>query len=182
MKKDLKRIGVFCGAKDGSSGSYKELASSLGKKFAELGIDLIYGGAKVGLMGAMADSAMKNGGHVIGVIPKQILELEVAHPNLSQLIRVDNMHARKMAIYDHSDSFLALPGGFGTLDELFEVLTWNQLNIHKKSVSILNLNGFFDNLLAHLDLLVREGFLAESHRKLVKDFPSISDWEHQIIS
>ena len=151
-------MGVFCGAKDGVGSSYNELAYSIGKKLANLSIGLVYGGAKIGLMGTIADSVMNNGGHVVGVIPKQILELEVAHNGLSELIKVEDMHSRKKAIYDYSDSFLVLPGGFGTLDELFEVLTWNQLNIHKKPVQLINLNGFFDNLLLHLDLLVKEGF------------------------
>ena len=181
MENNLKRIGVFCGAKEGAHEAYKDMAISLGHKFAGLGIGLVYGGAKIGLMGAIADSVIKNGGDVIGIIPKQILKLEVAHTGLSKLVKVDGMHERKKAIYDYSDSFLALPGGFGTLDELFEVLTWNQLNIHKKPVYILNLNGFFDNLLLHLDHLVREGFLADSHRELVEVFSSVSDWEHNII-
>ncbi len=181
LESDLKRIGVFCGAKIGTHESYKDLAVSLGRKFADQGIGLVYGGAKIGLMGAIADSVIRNGGNVIGIIPKQILELEVAHTGLSELIKVEGMHERKKAIYDHSDSFLALPGGFGTLDELFEVLTWNQLSIHKKPVHVLNLSGFFNNLLLHLDHLVKEGFLAESHRRLVEVFPSVSDWERNVI-
>ena len=181
MENRFKKIGVFCGAKDGSSGSYAELATSLGRRFVSLNIGLVYGGAKIGLMGAIADSVIKGGGNVIGVIPKQILEFEVAHTGLSQLIKVNDMHERKKAMYDYSDSFLALPGGFGTLDELFEVLTWNQLGIHKKPVHILNLNGFFDNLLLHLDHLVKEGFLAASHREIVESFTSVSDWEHNVI-
>ena len=168
MGNRFNRVGVFCGSKNGASGSYTELAVSLGRRLAELSIGLVYGGAK-------------NGGNVIGVIPKQILELEVAHTGLSKLIKVDDMHERKKAIYDYSDLFLALPGGFGTLDEFFEVLTWNQLDIHKKPVHILNLNGFFDNLLLHLDHLVKEGFLAESHRGIVETFLSVSDWERNII-
>ena len=181
MGNRFNRVGVFCGSKNGASGSYTELAVSLGRRLAELSIGLVYGGAKIGLMGAIADSVIKNGGNVIGVIPKQILELEVAHTGLSKLIKVDDMHERKKAIYDYSDLFLALPGGFGTLDEFFEVLTWNQLDIHKKPVHILNLNGFFDNLLLHLDHLVKEGFLAESHRGIVETFSSVSDWERNII-
>ena len=181
MAHRLRRIGIFCGAKEGAGKSYIDLAVSLGCKLSDLGIGLVYGGAKVGLMGALADSVIKSGGSVIGVIPKQILELEVAHTGLNELIKVENMHERKKVIYDYSDSFLALPGGFGTLDELFEVLTWNQLSIHKKPVCVLNLNGFFDNLLLHLDHLVSEGFLAESHRGLVEVFSSVSDWERNVI-
>ena len=177
MEGRVKRIGVFCGAKDGVGGSYNELATLIGQKFVHRDVGLVYGGARVGLMGAIADSVLKSGGHVIGVIPEQILELEVAHTGLSELIKVEDMHTRKKAIYDYSDSFLVLPGGFGTLDELFEVLTWNQLSIHKKRVQLLNLNGFFDNLLLHLDLLVREGFLAPGHRALVEAFSVVSEWK-----
>jgi uncharacterized protein (TIGR00730 family) len=164
-----KRLCVFCGAKDGRGIFYKNLANEVGKNIVTSGMDLVYGGAKVGLMGVLADAVLENGGQVIGVIPKSILKQEIAHTGLSQLEKVEDMHSRKKRMYDLSQGFLAIPGGFGTLDELFEVLTWNQLNIHTKPVYLLNMNGFFDNLLKHLDFLVAEEFLAEDHRNLIKE-------------
>lgn len=175
-----KRLCVFCGAKDGQGTVYKNLASEIGKNLVKLDIGLIYGGANIGLMGTLADSVMKNGGEVVGVIPKSILKLEVSHPNLSRLIEVEDMHSRKKKMYDMSHGFLALPGGFGTLDELFEVLTWSQLNIHIKPVYIFNLNGFFDRLLDHLNFLVGEGFLAPTHRNLIKELTSPEEIEKEL--
>ena len=158
---------MFCGAKDGRGIVYKNLAYEVGKNIVKSDMDLVYGGAKVGLMGVLADAVLENGGQVVGVIPKSILKSEISHPGLSQLEEVEDMHSRKKRMYDLSQGFLAIPGGFGTLDELFEVLTWNQLNIHTKPVYLLNRNGFFENLLKHLDFLVTEGILAKDHRNLI---------------
>lgn len=163
----MKSIAVFCGSSSGSNVIYMEKAIDLGKTLAHNDIQLVYGGAKVGLMGAVADGALSAGGHVIGVIPGFLQTREVVHENLSELIRVETMHERKALEYELCDGAIALPGGFGTMDELFEMLTWGQLGIHEKPVGLLNINGFFDDLNRVIINMVNEGFLKELNREML---------------
>jgi uncharacterized protein (TIGR00730 family) len=163
----LNRICVFCGSSSGSSSGYSETAWSVGKLLAKLGIGLVYGGGRVGLMGAVADGALQNGGEVIGVIPKSLFEVEIAHDGLPKLCVVSSMHERKALMSELSDAFLTLPGGFGTFEEFFEVITWAQLGIHSKPCGVLNVGGFFDPLLALCDHAVTEGFLSKADRSLI---------------
>jgi len=163
----MKRVCVFCGSNKGSRPIYLEAAQNLGRIFAARGIDLVYGGACVGLMGAMADAALAQGGHVIGVIPESLVAKEVAHKGLLDLRIVKSMHERKALMAELSDAFIALPGGFGTYEEFCEVLTWGQLGLHKKPCGILDVAGFYDPLLAQLDHAVKEGFVRPIHRELV---------------
>jgi uncharacterized protein (TIGR00730 family) len=163
-------IAVFCAAADGARPIYRTVADELGSTLAARGIGLIYGGASVGLMGALADSAMAAGGRVVGVIPNVLVDKEVSHHGLTELHVVDTMHTRKALMSEKSDAFLILPGGFGTFEEMFEVLAWQTLKIHNKPVVLLNIDGFFDTLLAFLDHCDREGMLrGNRHILLVAD-------------
>ncbi len=155
---------VFCGSSSGHGTAYLEAAWETGRAIAQRGWGLVYGGAHVGLMGAVADAALQAGGEVIGVLPQGLERRELAHPRLTALHIVSSMHERKALMARLSTAFIALPGGFGTLDELFEILTWAQLELHNKPCSILNVNGFFDSLLEYLDGAVRAGFLRPAHR------------------
>jgi len=155
----MRRICVFTGSHAGRKPAYRCAAIELGRALAARGIDLVYGGASVGLMGAVADSALAAGGHVIGVIPHAIVEREVAHPGLPDLRVVASMHERKALMADLSDGFIAMPGGWGTFEELFEVLTWSQLGLHQKPCGLLNVDGYFDPLIAMLRHAVDEGFV-----------------------
>lgn len=150
---------IFCGSRTGLNGTYRQEAEILGKLMAENNIRLIYGGGKVGMMGVIADSVLQHGGHVIGVIPKSLVDLELAHPDANEMIVVDNMHKRKERMYELSDAFLALPGGFGTLDEFCEIFTWFQLGFHKKKIGFLNSDNYFDHLLSHFQHSVDQGFV-----------------------
>ena len=163
----MKRIAVFCGSSSGKNDVYREQAAATGKFLARQGIDLVFGGGKVGLMGVLADAALEAGGKVIGVIPRFLQTKEVAHDQLTELIAVETMHQRKALIHEMSDGFIALPGGYGTLEELFEMLTWGQLGLHPKPVGLLNIEGFFDHILSSLDHMVQEGFVHEINRKMV---------------
>ena len=163
----MKRITVFCGSSWGTEKIFEEQAFLLGKTLADQHIGLVYGGAKVGLMGAVADGALQNGGEVIGVLPHFLGSKEIAHENLSQLIMVESMHERKMKMNDLSDGIIALPGGFGTLEELFEMLTWGQLGLHKKPMGILNINGFYDELLSFVESMFAKGFIKQIHRDML---------------
>lgn len=160
----MKRICVFCGSSMGSNPQYKEAARQLGIYFAEHNIELVYGGADVGLMKIIADSMLEKGSHVIGVMPGHLVDRGVVHHNLSQLIQVETMAERKHKMAELSDGFIALPGGFGTLDELSEILTFNQLRISDKPMGMLNINGYFDHLLRFIDHSTEEGFVREEHR------------------
>lgn len=160
----MKSICVFCGSSMGKEIIYREQASHLGKMMAENGLDLVYGGGNVGLMGVLADSALEHGGKVIGVIPQSIADLEIAHQGLTELHIVESMQIRKQLMGELSDGFIALPGGFGTLDELSEVLTYNQLRIYDKPIGLLNVNGYFEGLLKFLDHCVEEQFVRQEHR------------------
>ncbi len=160
----MKSICVFCGSSTGSNERYRLHAKTFGKLLAENNLNLVYGGGKVGLMGVLADSALTAGGKCYGVIPKSIADLEIAHDHLTELHIVNNMQERKLMMMEMSDAFVALPGGMGTLDELAEVLTYNQLRIFDKPVGLLNVNGYFDHLLKFFDHGVQERFIREEHK------------------
>jgi hypothetical protein len=164
---EMKRVCVFCGSSAGTRPVYAEAARAMGRLLAERGIGLVYGGGKVGLMGEVADAVLAAGGEVTGVIPRGLMEREVGHQGLTTLHVTGTMHERKALMVDLSDGFVALPGGYGTLDELCEALTWSQLGIHARPCGVLNVDGYFDALLALFDHAVREGFVREAHRGLV---------------
>lgn len=157
----MKSIVVFCGSGEGYNESYREAAYELGQLLASRNIRIIYGGAKVGLMGALADGALHGGGLITGVIPYFLKTKEVVHEGISELITVDTMHERKLKMHDLSDGIIAMPGGWGTMEELFEMLTWSQLGLHTKPVGLLNVNGYYDALKVFCDSMVTEGFLDE---------------------
>jgi uncharacterized protein (TIGR00730 family) len=162
------RVCVFCGSSYGAEPVYREAAASLGLALARAGIGVVYGGGKVGLMGVLADAALDAGGEVIGVIPRLLFEKEIAHDKLTSLRVVGSMHERKALMSDLADGgFIALPGGLGTLEELFEVWTWGQLGYHGKPVALLNVAGFYDPLLAFLDGVVRRRFIHAEHRAML---------------
>lgn len=163
----MKNICVFCGSSSGAQQVYTEKAKELGLLIAKQQRQLIYGGGNVGLMGVIADEVMNSGGQVTGVIPHFLFEWEVGHEGLTVLIKVDSMHERKLKMSELADGFIAMPGGFGTLEELGETLTWVQLSIIQKPVGILNVNGFYDHLVAQLDHMVKEKFLKPENRALV---------------
>ena len=167
-------LAVFCGSKNGNNPLYKQHTIQLGKLLVKHTITLIYGGGNVGIMGTIADEVMSNGGKVIGVIPQVLVEWERQHTSISELLVVDNMHTRKKKMYDLCDAAIILPGGFGTLDELFEMITWNQLSIHDKMIFILNSGGFYNHLIAHIRQMQQEGFLYEEAQKrvIIIDNPS----------
>jgi uncharacterized protein (TIGR00730 family) len=165
--RQLNRICVFCGTNPGSRPEYGAAARELGQILAEQDIELVYGGGSVGIMGELADSVHEHGGHVTGIIPQQLMEKEEAHTGIRNLIVVASMHQRKSQMADMSDGFIALPGGIGTLEGFFEILTWGQLGIHAKPSAILNVAGYFDGLTGFLDHAVREGFLTEVHRHAI---------------
>ena len=161
------RICVFCGTNAGERPEYVAAARELGKLLADEGIELVYGGASVGIMGELADAAHEHGGHVTGIIPQQLMKKEAAHTGIPDLIVVASMHQRKSQMADLSDGFIALPGGIGTLEGYFEILTWGQLGIHRKPSGILNVAGYFDRLIEFLDHAVQEGFLEQEHREMI---------------
>ncbi len=164
----MNSICVFCGSSFGNDPAYKEAARSLSATLAARGITLVYGGGNVGLMGAVADAALEAGGEAVGVIPKALVDREIAHENLTKLHVVGSMHERKALMSELSDGFIALPGGNGTLEEFFEVLTWAQLGEHQKPCGLLDVAGYYDPLLAVFDHMVEKGFLAERHRSIVQ--------------
>jgi uncharacterized protein (TIGR00730 family) len=155
----IQALAIFCGSKSGKQAIYQQHAQELGKILATQGLTLVYGGGRSGLMGVSADSVMENDGTVKGVIPQLLIDWEHQHENISELLVVEDMHVRKRKMYELCDAALILPGGFGTLDELFEMLTWNQLSIHDKKIFILNSGGFYNHLLDHMKKLSDEGFL-----------------------
>jgi len=169
----MNAVCVFCGSSTGEPAIYSEAARELGIYFAQQNITLVYGGAKVGLMGIIADEVLNNGGKAIGVIPRFFSAKEIAHDNLTELIFVDSMAERKKVLADISDAFIALPGGFGTLDELFEMMTSSQLDIHRKPVGILNINHYYDHLIKQVDFMVAEKFMRPIHRQMLVDDISI---------
>jgi hypothetical protein len=163
----FQRICVFCGTNAGARPEYGAAARELGKLLAEEDIELVYGGASVGIMGELADAVHEHGGHVTGIIPQQLVKKEAAHTGIPDLIVVASMHQRKSQMADMSDGFIALPGGIGTMEGFFEILTWGQLGIHRKPSGLLNVAGYFDDLIKFLDHAVAEGFLTEEHRATI---------------
>jgi len=174
-KTKMKRITVFCASSFGTEKIYEEQAIALGKTLAEQDIELVYGGANVGLMGAVADGALNAGGKVIGVLPNFLRSKEIAHLGLTELILVESMHERKTKMNDLCDGVIALPGGFGTLEELFEMLTWAQLGLHKKPIAILNIDGFYDALIELLKVMVEKGLLKDVNASMVLVSDNIED-------
>lgn len=163
----FRRVAVFCGSSAGNDPIYRDAAQALGRLLAERGIGLVYGGGNVGLMGTVADAALAAGGQVVGVIPRALLEREVAHLALSELLVVETMHQRKQAIYGMSDAVVAMPGGIGTLEELLEALTWTQLGYHRLACGLLDVGGYWRPLLALLEHVTAEGFLRATHRDML---------------
>lgn len=163
----IARCCVFCGSNPGVRPAYAAAAASLAQCLVEQGIGIVYGGGGVGLMGALADAALAKGGEVIGVIPRSLVEREIAHRGLSDLRVVGSMHERKALMADLADAFIAMPGGFGTLDEFCEILTWTQLGLVRKPIGVLNTRGYFDRLLDHFDFSVAEGFVKPKHRDMI---------------
>ncbi|MFN7932420.1 MAG: TIGR00730 family Rossman fold protein [Bryobacteraceae bacterium] len=166
MTTPILRVCVFCSSSLGNRTSYRDAANELAAALTEMGYALVYGGAHVGLMGLIADQMLSAGAEVIGVIPRQLQQKEIAHRGLSRLHVVETMHERKAMMADLADAFVALPGAYGTLDELFEIITWAQLGIHTKPIGILNIEGYYDHLLAFLDSCVANGLLKQSNREL----------------
>ena len=164
----LRRVCVFCGSKHGVRPEYAEAARAMGTALAGAGIGLVYGGGRVGLMGVVADAVLAASGEVIGVIPDHMADREIAHYGLTDLRIVPTMHERKALMYELSDGFAALPGGLGTLEELFEITTWSQLGLHAKPTGLLDVAGFYAPLVEFLDRLVTEGFVSERHRRLLR--------------
>jgi uncharacterized protein (TIGR00730 family) len=164
----VRTVGVFCGSSAPADPRYRDAACALGGLIARRNATLVYGGGSVGLMGELADAALARGGRVIGVIPAGLFAREVNHTGLTELREVASMHERKQLMYDLSDAFVALPGGLGTLEELAEVATWSQLGLHSKPVVLLNVGGFWDPLLAQLDLMTRTGLLKPANRDLIQ--------------
>ncbi len=163
----IQSLAVFCGSKKGNNPAFILHAAQLGKLMAGNNIKLVYGGGSAGLMGTIADTVMEQGGEVTGFIPKILLEWEVQHRGITELVICDDMHERKRRIYSISDAAIVLPGGFGTLDELFEIVTWNQLTIHDKDIFILNSAGFYDHLIRHIEVMKQENFLYEEAIKRI---------------
>ncbi|MCY7354127.1 MAG: TIGR00730 family Rossman fold protein [Lysobacter sp.] len=178
----MKSVCVYCGSNAGSKPIYAERATALGSELAKQGIRLIYGGGNVGLMGIVADAVLAGGGEVTGVIPQQLVDMEVAHRSVTQLEIVDSMHERKARMFDLSDGFIALPGGFGTLDEMFEMLTWRQLGLGDKPCAFLDVDGFYKPLIAMMDRMVDERFLHAEQRTDLwhgDDIASLLSWMNQ---
>jgi uncharacterized protein (TIGR00730 family) len=163
----IRSICVFCGASSGRDAAYAAAATRVGDTLARRGIQVVYGGGRLGLMGAVADAALAADGAVVGVIPRGLVDRELAHPGLTELRVVDTLHERKAQMAELADAFLALPGGLGTLEELAEVLSWAQLDLHAKPIGLLDVGGYFGALEAFLDHAVAEGFIAERHRRLL---------------
>ncbi len=176
----MKSIVVFCGSGDGYNECYREAAYELGQTLAAKGIRIIYGGAKVGLMGALADGALNNSGNVTGVIPEFLKTKEVAHDGLTEMITVTTMHERKLKMFELSDGVITMPGGWGTMEELFEMLTWSQLGLHSKPIGLLSINGYYDALTALCDNMVLEGFLSEDTKNTLLSSGSVTDLLEQM--
>jgi uncharacterized protein (TIGR00730 family) len=170
----MKRICVYCGSRAGEREEYRLAAEGLGRLLAGRGIELVYGGGSIGLMGVLADAVLAAGGRVIGVIPDLLAVQELMHPGVADMRLVPDMHARKALMADLADAFIALPGGFGTFEELFETITWGQLGIHAKPIGLLNTAGYFDHLLRFLDRSFEDGFIKATYRRLyhVADEPA----------
>lgn len=174
----MKRIVVFCGSSSGTDEVFEKYAYALGKTLADQHIGLVYGGAKVGLMGVVANGALDNGGEVIGILPRFLASKEIAHEHLTELILVDTMHQRKTRMNELADGVIVLPGGFGSMEEFFEMLTWSQLGLHTKPIGILNVNGFYDGLLAFIQTMVDKGFVRTVHQNMVLTASDMEDLLH----
>lgn len=177
----ISKIAVYCASSTGNDPKFKETAYQLGKTFADKKISLVYGGGNVGLMGAIADGVMENDGHTIGVLPYFLAQKELAHKGISEMILVETMHERKAKMCELAEGFIALPGGFGTMEELFEMLTWAQLSLHRKPVAILNINGFYDHLIEFIERMVESGLLKEEYRTMLIVGNEIEDLLNQIM-
>lgn len=178
----IRKIAVFCGSSTGNDPVYMEMAGQLGRKLAEENLTLIYGGAQVGCMGAVADACLQANGNVIGVIPEKLKDVEIAHRHLTRLYVVKTMHERKALMSELADAFVALPGGSGTLEEWFEVFTWSQLGYHAKPCCLLNVNRYFDPLIAMLDHIIKEGFMRPSYRDMIIVESNVDDLIRSIYS
>lgn len=162
----MKAIAVYCGSSVGASPIYREMAVQLGKELVKRGLTLVYGGAKVGIMGIVADTVLEGGGEVIGVIPSLLEQREISHQGLTKLYKVETMHERKQLMIELADGFIALPGGPGTMEEFFEVFTWSQIGLHQKPCGLLNVNGYYDHLISFFEHMQQEQFLAEKYFKM----------------
>lgn len=159
----MKSICVYCGSRKGTTPDFMAMAFTVGEKIAQAGFNVVYGGANVGLMGSLADGALAKGAEVYGVIPKTIFDFEVSHEHITKLYTVESMHERKLKMMDLSDAFIAIPGGFGTMDELNEIITWKQIKLHDKPIAIYNYNGYYDHYLNFLKTSVTAGFISQEH-------------------
>ena len=176
----IQSMAVFCGSKNGNSRLFTEDAKRLGFLLAEKNITMIYGGGNSGLMGSVANAVLEKAGKVIGIIPKLLTEWEVQHENITELTVTEDMHSRKKLLYEKCDAAIILPGGVGTMDEFFEMLTWNQLSIHNKKIFLLNTAGFYDSLLAHIDKMQQEGFLYQHTEKRIIVLLSVNELEEYL--
>jgi uncharacterized protein (TIGR00730 family) len=170
----INAVTVFCGSKPGNDTAYVNEAQALGKILANKAITLVYGGGNKGIMGAVANACLSAGGKVIGIIPQLLIEWEAQHEGLTELIVTESMHSRKLLLFDKCDLAIILPGGMGTMDELFEMLTWNNLGIHNKKVYILNVNGYYNALVQLLDTMDQQGFMYEHWRERLIEFDSVA--------
>ena len=175
MHMTTKKIAVYCGSSNRVDQSYLQLAYEVGRQLANRHIGVVYGGGNVGLMKAVADGALSENGEVIGVIPKSLETLELAHPNLTKLFVTQGMHERKALMAQLADGFIGLPGGYGTMEEIMEVITWNQINVHAKPVGLLNTKGFYDGIIQWVDHAMKEGFIRAAHRGLLTSAEHLDD-------
>lgn len=169
------RICVYCGSSPGNNPSILTAADEFGKKMAEQDIELVYGGSSLGVMGRLADSVMENGGRVTGVIPGNLFSKEVAHTGITELITVSDMHERKSKMADLATAFVAMPGGFGTMEELFEIITWNQIGIIQKPITLLNIDGFYDPLLFMIQKAGKAGFIREKNLEILQEAATVDE-------
>ena len=177
----MRRLAVYCGSRSGHSPAFASAARALGLALADQGVGLVYGAARIGLMGVVADAVLKQGGEVIGVIPECLMRDDVVHRSLSGLEVVKTMHQRKARMLELADGMVALPGGFGTLEELFEALSWLQMRLHDQPCGLLNVDGFFDPLLRYLDVSVEQGFLMPEHRDLLRQNTDADDLVRELL-
>ncbi|KAM0942288.1 putative LOG family protein [Dioscorea sansibarensis] len=175
VKSRFKRVCVFCGSSSGKRTCYKDAATELGKELVARKVDLVYGGGSVGLMGLVSGAVHQGGGHVLGIIPKTLMNKEITGETVGEVKAVSSMHQRKAEMASHSDAFIALPGGYGTLEELLEVITWAQLGIHNKPVGLLNVEGYYNSLLAFIDKAVEDGFIQPFQRQIIVSAPTAKD-------
>ncbi|KAH7669147.1 Cytokinin riboside 5'-monophosphate phosphoribohydrolase LOG protein [Dioscorea alata] len=175
VKSRFKRVCVFCGSSSGKRTCYKDAATELGKELVARKVDLVYGGGSVGLMGLVSEAVHQGGGHVLGIIPKTLMNKEITGETVGEVKAVSSMHQRKAEMASHSDAFIALPGGYGTLEELLEVITWAQLGIHNKPVGLLNVEGYYNSLLAFIDKAVEDGFIQPFQRQIIVSAPTAKD-------